>query len=63
MATPEPQTYTAPYVAIDTEGGVDMLVTILEDGSLVIGGTPETHAKKRDWLRTSKNIGPEGQGN
>ncbi|MBS9371575.1 hypothetical protein [Rhodococcus sp. B50] len=53
MATPEPQTYTAPYVVVDSPGGLhktNALVTILEDGSLVVGGTAETNAKRVDML-------------
>lgn len=50
MATPAAGTHTAPIVKVVTpmesvQQTKDALVTITEDGSIVIGGDAEAHAK------------------
>ncbi|MBS9371574.1 hypothetical protein [Rhodococcus sp. B50] len=60
MATPTPQSYTAPDIVVAVPGGAgptvlqDRAVTILEDGSLVIGGDVESHEKMRANLAAKK---------
>lgn len=50
MATPTPGTYTAPIVKVvppmeSVQQIKDATVTITADGSIVVGGTAEAHAK------------------
>jgi len=60
MATPTPQSYTAPDVVVSVPGGPgptvlqNRTVTILEDGSLVIGGSAAFHEKMRANLVARK---------
>ncbi|QOV97228.1 hypothetical protein [Rhodococcus pyridinivorans] len=60
MATPTPQSYTAPDIMVAVPGGAgptvlqDRAVTILEDGSLVIGGNADFHETMRANLAAKK---------
>ncbi len=65
MTTPTPQQYTAPVVLIGQQmrgwvSDANLLVTILEDGSLVIGSTPEDNAKSVASLTERLGLNSEG---